>query len=301
MQPEMTPQEIANEIGVRQIQSRIYGEGETFVMVEGRTDEVLWEEFRSRNDCTLYPSYGKDKIVDALGITKKRGMNGVAGIIDADYWLITDADELGTDNLLYDDCCPDMEVILLQSPALKKVLRHELPGEDIDAVHAFADALNHESQRLAAEIGYFRWLNEVEGYGLNFKALRLADFIDAETRTLDCDWLARRLAEGRDGISSERLLSETAELRANHPPENPQLCRGKDVLAIMAQLLPALYQARFGEEPPENIRELFQDRRLAKELRKAYEFIYFMRTSLFGCIQNWENTNSPYKILKPEI
>ena len=276
-------------------------EGKSFVMVEGKSDRALWTEFIPPANCYIVYADGKSDIVDALKTPVLRGIEGIAGIVDADYWLITDADELGTDNLLYDDCCPDMEVILLQSPALKKVLRHELPGEDIDTVHAFADALNHESQRLAAEIGYFRWLNEVEGYGLNFKALRLADFIDAEKLTLDCDWLARRLAEGRDGITSERLLSETAELRENNTPETPQLCRGKDAIAIMAQLLPALYQARFGEELPENIREVFQDRRLAKELRKAYEFIYFKRTSLFGCIQNWENTNRPYKILKPEI
>ena len=161
MTPEMTADEIVNEIGVRQIHSRIYGEGETFVMVEGKTDEVLWEEFRSREDCTVYPVNGKDRVVAALDIIRKRDSRGVAGIVDADYWLITQAAELGTANLLYDDCCPDMEMILLCSPALKKVLRHELPDEDIAAAHDFADLLNRESRRLAAEIGYFRWLNEL--------------------------------------------------------------------------------------------------------------------------------------------
>ena len=29
-----------------------------------------------------------------------------------DYWLISKADVLGMDNLLYDGCCPDMEAIL---------------------------------------------------------------------------------------------------------------------------------------------------------------------------------------------
>ena len=270
-------------------------------MVEGKTDEVLWEEYRSREDCTLYPAHGKDKIIAALGVGHESRHVRHRRIVDADYWLITDADELATENLLYDDCCPDMEVILLQSPGLKKVLRHELPEEDIDAAHDFADALNRESQRLAAEIGYFRWLNEVKGYGLNFKSLRIADFVDAETLALDRDWLARRLAERRDEISSEQLLRETAELRENNPAENLQLCRGKDVIAIMAHIMPVLNEAHFGEELPENIREVFQEKRLAKEMRKAYEFIYFKQTSLFGCIQEWQSANCPYKILKPEI
>ena len=298
MQAEMMPHEIANEIGVRQIQSRIYGEGETFVMVEGKTDEVLWEEFRSREDCTLYPAQGKEKIVAALGIIKKRGLGGVAGIIDLDYTLISQTFHRDMPNLLYDDCCPDMEMILLQSPALKKVLRHELPDEDIDAAHDFADRLNRESQRLAAEIGYFRWLNEVEKYGLNFKALKVADYVDIDTQQLNRDWFARRLVENRTDISSEELLREVGKLREQQPSEI-QLCRGKDAIAIMAHIAPRLHQCHFGERLPDSAREIFQEKRLAKELRKAYEYIYFKDTSLFGCIQNWEKTNCPYKILKP--
>lgn len=296
MLPQWSPQAMANIIFTHQVRSRVHGDGETFVMVEGKTDEVLWEEFRSIQDCTIYPVNGKDRVVAALDIVKKRESRGVAGIVDADYWLITDADELGTDNLLYDDCCPDMEMILLSSPALKKVLRHELP-EDIDAAHDFAEGLSRESQRLAAEIGYFRWLNEVEQYGLSFKTLRVTDFVDSNALTLDCDWLARRLAEGRDGITSEALLCEVAKLRELEPP-GVQLCRGKDVIAIMARIMPALFEAHFGEAPPDSAREIFQEKRLAKELRKAYEFIYFKDTSLFGCIQNWESANCPYKILK---
>ena len=302
MQAEMMPHEIANEIGVRQIQSRIYGEGETFVMVEGKTYEVLWEEFRSREDCTLYPAQGKEKIIAALDITKKRGLGGIAGIIDLDYTLISQTYQRDMPNLLYDDRCPDMEVILLQSPALKKVLRHELSDEDINAVHDFADLLNRESQRLAAAIGYFRWLNEVEQYGLNFKALRITDFVvDNDPLTLDRECLARRLAEGRGGISSERLLRETDELRESNPPEDIQLCRGKDVIAIMAHIMLVLYESHFGKALPNSASYLLKEKQLAKELRKAYEYIYFKQTSLFGCIRTWESPNCPYKILKPEI
>ena len=72
---------------------RIYGEGETFVMVEGKTDEVLWEEYRSKEDCTIYPSKAKTGLLLHYDITKKRGNRGVAGIVDGDYWLITEADE----------------------------------------------------------------------------------------------------------------------------------------------------------------------------------------------------------------
>ena len=276
------------------------GKKTAFVMVEGETDRAALGQFAAKQ-CALFPSRGKDNVLYALKSDGFIGVPGIAGIIDLDYALISQSYERELPNLLYDDCCPDMEVILLQSPTLKKILRHELPEEDIAAAHDFADALYRESQRLAAEIGYFRWLNEVEGYRLNFKSLRIADFVDAEPLALDRDWLARRLAESRDGISSEQLLRETAELRENNPAENPQLCRGKDIIAIMAHIMPMLYESHFGKTLPESAGEIFQEERLAKELRKAYEFIYFKQTSLFLCIQEWESANCPYKILKPEI
>ncbi len=115
---------------------------------------------------------------------------------------------------------------------------------------------------------------------------------------LDAKLVAARLTGGRPDILSDDLLSQVDDLRQRYPPDNVQLCRGKVVIAIMAHILPALYESRFGEALPDSAREIFQEKRLAKELRKAYEYIYFKSTSLFGCIQNWESSNSPYKVLK---
>lgn len=300
MLPEMTPQEIANEICIRQVQSRIYGEGETFVMVEGKTDQVLWEEFRAQEDCTIYPAKGKDKIIAALKIAANRELRGVAGIVDADYWLINDEVKVSTENLLYDECCPDMELILCKSDALKKVLRHEMSGDEIDvkAIHHFADSLKQQSLTKAAKIGYFRLLNERENYGLNFKALLLADFVDNDALELDSEWLARRLVESRSDLSSIELLREVDKLRRCYSQDKILLCRGKDVISIMSHIVPHLYQIHFKKELPASAREIFQEKQLAKELRKAYEFIYFQDTSLFRRICDWQAQNQSYRILR---
>jgi len=301
MPPEMTPQEIANEIGVRQIHSRIYGEGETFVMVEGKTDLVLWEEFRAKEDCTLYPTQGKDKIIAALQVTRKRDMPGIAGIVDLDYWLITDADELGTENLLYDDRCPDMESILLCSPALKKVLRNELYHYDMDAIHELADRLRSESLRLAIEYGYFRLLNHLNDYGLRCNSISFEDVIDRDTLELDRELVASKLTGDIPELTGADLLAQVDELREKYPPDNIQLCRGKDIISIMATILPVLFQVQFGEDWPQDKKTAFQESALSIRLRSAYDSGYFKSTSLFSCIRSWENSNSPYRILKPEI
>ncbi|MDE2858227.1 MAG: DUF4435 domain-containing protein [Chloroflexota bacterium] len=298
MLPEMTAQEIATEIGLRQIHGRIYGEGETFVMVEGKTDELLWEEFRAKDDCTLYPAKGKDKIIAALEVAKKREMRGIAGIVDADYWLVTNAEELGTENLLYDDCCPDMESILLHSPALRKVLRHSINADEIEQLHAFADTLKIEAQRLATELGYFRLLNHLNDYGLRCNSIRFAEVIDRDTLELDRDLVASKLAGDLAGITSEDLLRQVAELREQYPPGNAQLCRGKDVVGIMAFILPILFKSEFGNDLSAAMTAPVQDKGLSKYLRIAYEFGYFKETSLFDCICKWEDDNKPYRIIR---
>ncbi|MCY3864429.1 MAG: DUF4435 domain-containing protein [Chloroflexi bacterium] len=301
MLPEMTAHEIANEIGVRQIHSRIYGEGETFALVEGKTDEVLWEEFRSREDCTLIPAQGKDKILAALEVTEARDMRGVAGIVDLDYWLITKADELGTDNLLYDDCCPDMESIVLCSPALKKVLRNELYNFDIEETHRLADKLACEALRLAMEFGYFRLLNYLNCYGLHCNSICFEEVIDSDTLELDRELVASKLTGDKPEMTGADLLRQVDDLREKYPPANIQLCRGKDVVAIMAYILPNLFCAEFGEDLPHDMKAAFREKALSIRLRSAYDSSYFKGTSLFNCIRSWESTNSPYKILKPDI
>ena len=301
MLPQWSPQALANIIFTHQVRSRIHGEGETFVMVEGKTDHVFWEEYRSKQDCTIYPVNGKDRVVDTLGITNKRGSRGVAGVVDADYWLISEADELGTDNLLYDDRCPDMESILLSSPALKKLLRNEFYNFNIEDIHELADKLKSEGLRLAMEYGYFRLLNHLNCYGLNCNAIPMSEVIDVDSLELDAKQVASRLTGDKPGLTSDELLLEVDDLRQRYPAGNLQLSRGKDVVAIMAHILPSLFKTQFGAELAHAAERAFGEKALSIRLRSAYEYGYFKQTSLFDCIQKWENTNCPYKILKPEI
>lgn len=288
--PECTPSEIVSEL----IIVRMMDKRKTFIMVEGKTDRALWTEYMA--DCALFPTRGKDVIIDALKSYGLRGLSGIAAIVDSDYWLICQADELSTDNLLYDDCCPDMESILLNSPALKKTLRHTFSDYKTEQIHEFAERLKEDALRLAAELGYFRLLNHIEDYGLKFKEIHFAEFIDE--LKLDRDWVARRLAENERGISREALLEEIEELRKEYPQEeyNIQLCRGKDVLDIMAVILSTLFKSQFGDNLPHSI----SDKEMTGNLRMSYEYGYFEKTSLFRRIREWESDNLPYRIIRQE-
>ena len=271
--------------------------GKSFVMVEGTTDRAMLREYMAAKDCYLVYADGKANIVDALRTPVLCGLRGIAGIVDSDYWLITQSNELRTENLLYDDCCPDMESILLDSPALRKVLRHSINAEDIEWLHEFADKLKREAQRLAMEFGYFRLLNHLNDYGLRCNAIRIEEVIDIDTLQLDCEWIAKRLSEDA-AISSEELLNEVLALKTDYPPGNVQLCRGKDVVAIMTYILPILFESEFGEDLSRVAIAAFRPKGLSKDLRMAYEYGYFRETSLYSCIRKWESDNRPFRIIK---
>lgn len=280
---------------------------ESFVIVEGKTDRALWTEYRDDENCFVFPVEDSENrnnkaiVVKALLDSQQADISGIAGIVDGDYWLITQANELNTENLLFDMCWPDLESILLNSRALRKVLRHSVDTDDIERLHVFADKLRAESQRIAAEFGYFRVLSLLKGYKLQCNRIRLKQVICLTALELDSKWIARRLAEDLSGITGEQLLREVSELRNQYTSENTKLCRGKDVIDTMVHILPTLFEAEFDETLSNQARASFHAKGLARYLRMSYEFGYFKATSLHSCIRNWESANTPYKILKPEI
>ena len=293
---------------------QLYGRRSTFVMVEGKTDEEIWGCFGATK-CRFFPSLGKDNIVEALTISELSEMPGTAGIIDLDYSLVSGTNVRNIPNLLYDLYYPDLEMILLNSSdssALNDVFSDTLTDYEPEQLYDWTHTLLNAAQNLAMEFGYFRWLNDCNDYGIDFRSFEYnyqpgfinfgeSDFIDIDALELRRKWIARRLAgSSSDQISWEDLLQETAELRDKHPPNNKQLCRGKDVIAIIAFILPRLYHNHFGAELPSSSKEAFREMRLAKELRNAYKCSYFKQTSLYDCIRSWEDSNTPYKILKLE-
>lgn len=273
-------------------------------MFEGETDEATWGKFIADQYChthPLPPDEGKDQIMAALKI-RLRGESGVAGLVDGDYWLITNSNELETENLIYDECYPDSELILLNSLALEDVFEESFDFHHKDEMDDFARNVRDKAHWLAAEIGYFRLLNHVEDYGLKFKDIDHKEFLDA--LEFERDWFARRLSDEKHWISKDKLLQQVDQLREKHLPDNVQLCQGHDTIAITVYLLPILFEMQFGEELSKANKDALEaiDRdELHRRLRKNFQCTHFKQTSLFGCIQKWESANCPYKILKPEI
>ncbi len=278
----------------------------THVLVEGPKDRVLWEKFKSKN-CHLLPHDGKDNIIDAIKIATERQERNRVGIVDGDYCLITRSNELQLENLLYDEDYPDAELILLSSPALENALREDLPTRYINYMPELAKALTDVALRLGSEFGYFRLLNHIKKYRLKFKDIRITDFIffDSETSKtfkIDQDCFAKRLVKRKSWITGEEVLNQVSELRAQHSVGNIQLCRGKDIIAIMAHILPTVFKQVTGRDMSKSDKRKLRTYELTSSIRKSYESRFFKRTTLHDSIRRWESErNRKQTILANDI
>ena len=294
-------------------------------MVEGPVDEKFWADFIPDKFCKLQRVVGKPDVLRLLKANLLRGLPGIAGLVDADYALITESVELEAENLLYDDCCPDAELMSLCSPALAAVLikasENSEQGYNAKQIWYFASRLKREALRLAMEFGYFRLLNDCNCYCIGFRDFwdsnrydftEFVDTDDTDSIQIRQEWFAIRLAEFHNEkrntdfgsrVEHSELIDGVAELKKNDRYKTPniQLCQGHETVALIAYLLPIMFQAAFGYELPTSMKHLVERRVLERMLRKEYREEYLVRTKLHDCIRNWESANKPYRILKPDI
>ncbi len=260
-------------------------------MVEGSDDFRVWAKFKAHL-CQIVIADGKDKLVAKLRFFNSRypHWRNVAAIVDPDLWLLENADELETDNLLFDDM-PSLELTLVTSPALEAVLLNTLP---VDVAASYGKQLRKTALRLATDYGYYRLLDyRHREYNLSFNQVSFDSVMDSNTLEFDEDSIAASLVKYSE-LSAGQLLDHITELRRKVAPDI-RLCRGHDVLDIMARLI-ALDSDLSGKAKVQT-----KSGELSRALRLAYEFVYFVKTALYSRIRNWESTNNPYRILKPDI
>ena len=260
----------------------------TYVLVEGSDDFRAWSKFKAEM-CQIVIAEGKDKLVAKLRHfnTKYPHMRNVAAIVDPDYWLLENADELQTDNLLFDDM-PSLELTLISSPALNTVLVNTIP---VDVATSYGEQLRNRALRLSTEYGYFRLLDyRHREYNLSFNQVSFDAVIDYESLELNAIRVAESLVTFSE-LSASKLLEHIEELR-REVAADIRLCRGHDVLDIMACLM------EFDPELSGKAKIQTRSSELSRALRMAYEFAYFITTQLYRRIRKWEAEHNPFRIVQ---
>ncbi|QLE59099.1 DUF4435 domain-containing protein [Nostoc sp. TCL26-01] len=265
----------------------------TFLLVEGSSDKIFYERFVDKLACALVSVSGKPssklRVIEVLNILERSNFQGVLAIVDADF------DHLGTllhksHNLIRTDT-HDLETMLLKSSALDKVITEFASEEKITK---FDRDIRTALLEAGISIGYLLWISQIDGLNLTFDGLIFSRFIDEQTLQIN---EVRLIEEVKNKSQAFALKTKDLQKRlmeqksSNHDPW--QVCCGHDLVEILSlSLRKTIGSAKANDVEPNS---------LERNLRLAYEAVYFCKTQMYSSISIWESNNQPFKVLQNEL
>jgi hypothetical protein len=276
----INPDYYANEVRLR----RSNHQG-AFLIVEGSSDAKFYRQQIDAEHCQIVVAQNRDMAIKVLEILQKAPAPDVIAIVDKDF------DELnGTlptlPNLFFTDT-HDLETLLLQSPALEKLL-NEFASED--KLARFGQNLREVLLISGSAIGYLLWVSLQDAMHLKFEGIDFPKFVDEVTLKINEAKLIEEVKNKsqKPGINTADL-QERLEQQKNSSHDLWQICCGHDLISILAV---GLRRAIGSKKPQEVTADI-----LERSLRLAYEQVYFQKTQLYGAIALWQTNHPTYQIL----
>lgn len=283
MREYLTPHTRANEIRMQRQQFK-----GSFMIVEGKTDSILFNNFIDDKLCEIIISDGKENAVNILEILEEDGFSGFLAIIDNDFWEV---DGISHKSLnLFQTDTHDVESMILKSPALEKVINEfGSPDKLTGTKNEIGNIIRRKMLKCSKPIGHLRWVSLKKNLELKFEGLTFSRFIDKDELTIDIRDLIRTVKDNsqKHKIDENEIKREIDEIQGKKI--NPWLiCCGHDMVWVLSIGLTKLWGSK-------NTREVNPDI-LEKDLRLGYDFRFFRKTKLYESICKWEETNSPYVV-----
>jgi Protein of unknown function (DUF4435) len=282
----------ANAIANKIIMTRNYPGKATlaFLIVEGMTDKNLYQTYINTIVCQIIVADGKDNVREVLAILERESCRGVLAIVDADFDVL-EGKTPQSPNIFMTDT-HDLEMMLIQSPALEKVLA-EFGSEDKIARFVTTHGKDVRSFLLESvqSIGYLRWLSARENLSLKFEGMGFEKFVEKDTLKINILKLIR-LVQGRSVAPTAQKRSldtdihEKVKLLSNDSHDLWHVCCGHDITCILS----------FGLQKAIGSKRMEPDM-VEICLRLAYEYTYFRQTKLYISVKQWEMANSPFVVL----
>jgi hypothetical protein len=280
MREFITPEFIATQIKMRR--GAYSG---TFIIVEGRYDMLVYERFVNGEKCKFEIADGKDKAIRALAILEKDYFAGVLAIVDADFSRLEGSLSLSPNLLLTD--YHDLEVMLIQSPALDKVIG-EFGSEN--KINKLAQEISVTLLETGKSIGYLRWTSLKFELALKFEDLDFKKFLDEKKLTVNLLKMISTVKNHSQKLALiEKDIQDKLETLIDNSHDPCQVCCGHDLICILSIGLCKVWGTwNYNDVKPDVIE---------RALRLAYEKSYFHNTQLYVSIQEWERINQPFQIL----
>lgn len=283
MREIINPQGIANRVRLKRSQYR-----GTFLIVEGDTDSRIFRNFLAEGQCQIIIANNKDNVLRALTILESERFVGLLAIVDADFDRLEGLSS-SSSNLHFTDT-HDLETMILQSPALEKVLAEFGSENKIDG---FVSRHNSSLRLIllisGSHLGYLRWLSLQHQLGLRFEELSFSKFLNNETLEIEVVKLVKTV---KDHSSAHHLkdseLQEQMQRLYSDDHDLWQVCCGHDLVGILSAGLRKTLGSNDSKQVEQEV--------ISRALRLAYEFTHFRSTQLYVAIQDWEKANPPYQV-----
>ncbi len=189
-------------------------------------------------------------------------------------------------NLLLTDT-HDLETMLINSPALDKVVR-EFGSKD--KISKFGMEVRTALVEAGISIGYLRWISQRDRLDFTFNGIKYSKFIKEQSLQIDELELIKEVKNKSQMLSLDNkdILQRIAEQKSNNH-DCWQVCCGHDLVEILSLgLRKAIGTMKPSEIEPDS---------LERSLRLAYEEVYFRQTQLYSNIRQWESNNVPFQVL----
>jgi hypothetical protein len=286
---------------------KMYREGDKhkdriFVLVEAKSDENFYRKFIV-GKAVFFIGNGWENVEKAIESVNKHKIQGVLGIIDADFKRIEKA--IIPENLFLTDF-HDKEMMMINSHVWQEILNH-FADNSVSAKTGFSKLQEFENNanqpiletllNLAKPIANIRLLNERQGFGLKFRTqkkktvdyLKYDKFI-AKT-TLEIDKIQLQKAVENKSSKLNFFDNSTIQIQLqnveNEQHDLNELCNGHDVINIFSLALEKAIgnHGSSGKVAAERIEE---------NLIVAYRLEDFQKTDLYSALLKWESVNLPY-------
>lgn len=261
----------------------------TFLLVEGSSDKILYQRFVDKDACQLVCVSGKPssklRIISVLKILSESSFQGVLAIVDADFERLETSPHNNL-NLLRTDS-HDLETMLLDSPALDKVIAEFGSQEKIAKFNRDVRTALLEA---GMSVGYLLWVSQRDGLNLTFDGITFSKFVDEQTLQIDELKLIREVKNKSQALSlkDEDLQQRIMSQRSNSH-DRWQVCCGHHLVEILSLgLRKAIGSNKAADVEPHS---------LERNLRLAYEEVYFRKTGLYSDLRTWESNNPPFHVL----
>lgn len=258
----------------------------TFLIVEGDTDSRFYKIFFGDNDCQTQVAHNKDNAVKALEILQRENYQGILAIVDTDFDLLEEKVNENPD-LFFTDF-HDCECVIVTSPALEKVISEF--GSD-EKIRNFGKDVREFLFEIGTFIGYLRWISLTEGLNLTFEDIDFGKFVKRDDLTFDLGSLINTVQNKSQRPDLDgTILVEKINSLAVHNHDKRQVSCGKDLVEILS----IGFQRVLGTNNSGKVASEI----LARDLRLAYEFEFFVSTHLYRSVKMWEEQNLPFKVFR---